>query len=660
MSPIDATPITTVTKMTGPVMALMSWMNASASHSVFSAVSGATMPKTMPPTIASRTQNQSCRARRAGLLRSGGLLPFDERLAPFCERFPFSSGPVAAITPPPAPLPGSKNIHSNIRRSCFGNITVCETMSVVPRTLQGAPELSPAEREALVVLAEHARGSARLDCVWLFTHPLELESESDLSLVARACAESSVPLAEAAARAVVMRTARIDRRRFERGRGVEAAGTRVATATGATSAVSAAGQAGGSGWTLKAEQALTNLVEVAMRVAAEREPEVAAVETAAHAPAAAAVAPVAPARVAAAPVGPPTAASAAAPLLANGDTERSGAYGPGLAASLALFEEPPILAESRARLLEAVEKPRGSLADAVRAVETDIGLALAIVARANRLPGRPRNGIASVPEAIQALGPKAITDLVGDLPGVRPPVAADRVSAAVRRITPHSISTRAAADLLSSRTGAGHRDELRLAALLHDVGKIALASASGTYLDRAIDPSATPGERAGRERRALGIDHAGLGAIALGRIGMPRRITIAVERHHADDADGAAAVIRLADMLAHEARGDVVDPKTLAAAGEALSVKTVDLRDMAYELAREGGPRGIGGEPSPLTPMQQKVLVGLRRGMTYKQIAVDLQVSESTVRSHLHKTYERLGVVDRAQAVLLAMDRGWI
>ena len=54
------------------------------------------------------------------------------------------------------------------------------------------------------------------------------------------------------------------------------------------------------------------------------------------------------------------------------------------------------------------------------------------------------------------------------------------------------------------------------------------------------------------------------------------------------------------------------------------------------------------------------MLLGLRRGRTYKQIAVDLQVSESTVRSHLHKTYERLGVVDRAQAVLLASDRGWI
>ena len=57
--PIDAIPTTTVTKMTGPVIAWMIWMKASASHFAFSAVSGATMPKRMPAAIAIRTQNHS-------------------------------------------------------------------------------------------------------------------------------------------------------------------------------------------------------------------------------------------------------------------------------------------------------------------------------------------------------------------------------------------------------------------------------------------------------------------------------------------------------------------------------------------------------------------------------------------------------------------------
>jgi len=47
--------MTTVTKMTGPVTALISWMNASASHWAFSAASWATRPKVMPATIAMTT-----------------------------------------------------------------------------------------------------------------------------------------------------------------------------------------------------------------------------------------------------------------------------------------------------------------------------------------------------------------------------------------------------------------------------------------------------------------------------------------------------------------------------------------------------------------------------------------------------------------------------
>ena len=53
-------PITTVTKITGPVTVLISWMKASASHFDFFAGPGATRPNTMPATIAMITQNHSC------------------------------------------------------------------------------------------------------------------------------------------------------------------------------------------------------------------------------------------------------------------------------------------------------------------------------------------------------------------------------------------------------------------------------------------------------------------------------------------------------------------------------------------------------------------------------------------------------------------------
>jgi hypothetical protein len=55
MSPSEAMPITTVTKMTGPVAALISWMKASASHWALSACSSNSSPNRIPATIAITT-----------------------------------------------------------------------------------------------------------------------------------------------------------------------------------------------------------------------------------------------------------------------------------------------------------------------------------------------------------------------------------------------------------------------------------------------------------------------------------------------------------------------------------------------------------------------------------------------------------------------------
>ena len=47
------------------------------------------------------------------------------------------------------------------------------------------------------------------------------------------------------------------------------------------------------------------------------------------------------------------------------------------------------------------------------------------------------------------------------------------------------------------------------------------------------------------------------------------------------------------------------------------------------------------------------MLQRLAEGKVYKQIAHELTLSTSTVRTHLHNIYGKLGAVDRAQAVLI-------
>ena len=64
------------------------------------------------------------------------------------------------------------------------------------------------------------------------------------------------------------------------------------------------------------------------------------------------------------------------------------------------------------------------------------------------------------------------------------------------------------------------RDELAVAALLHDVGRLVLAELYG-YEQAFRGPGETPEERARRERRELGIDHALVGAVLVRRWGLP-------------------------------------------------------------------------------------------------------------------------------------------
>lgn len=61
-----------------------------------------------------------------------------------------------------------------------------------------------------------------------------------------------------------------------------------------------------------------------------------------------------------------------------------------------------------------------------------------------------------------------------------------------------------------------------------------------------------------------------------------------------------------------------------------------------------------------LTGREVEILKLLASGMANKQIAYHLKISEKTVRNHVSNIYEKLGIFDRAQAVLYAVRKGLI
>jgi len=61
-----------------------------------------------------------------------------------------------------------------------------------------------------------------------------------------------------------------------------------------------------------------------------------------------------------------------------------------------------------------------------------------------------------------------------------------------------------------------------------------------------------------------------------------------------------------------------------------------------------------------LTDRENEVLTHLAQGMTTKQIASALLLGEETVKTHLARIYQKLGVSDRVQAVAHAIRRGLV
>lgn len=98
------------------------------------------------------------------------------------------------------------------------------------------------------------------------------------------------------------------------------------------------------------------------------------------------------------------------------------------------------------------------------------------------------------------------------------------------------------------------------------------------------------------------------------------------------------------------------------------------IRVMPYEILVEASRRVYAGNkylPPPvvnslanrtpnsdLSPREREVLSLIVSGRSNKQIAIILRITEATVKSHVSVILDRLGVDDRTQAVITALQRG--
>jgi DNA-binding NarL/FixJ family response regulator len=104
----------------------------------------------------------------------------------------------------------------------------------------------------------------------------------------------------------------------------------------------------------------------------------------------------------------------------------------------------------------------------------------------------------------------------------------------------------------------------------------------------------------------------------------------------------------------------LADGIRLIAQGEALLAPSATRR-LIHEFARTAPARR---EPPPaldeLTPRELEVFRLIARGRSNGEIAAELFVGETTVKTHVTRILMKLGVRDRVQAVVLAYETGVI
>ncbi|HEU5156236.1 MAG TPA: response regulator transcription factor [Streptosporangiaceae bacterium] len=105
---------------------------------------------------------------------------------------------------------------------------------------------------------------------------------------------------------------------------------------------------------------------------------------------------------------------------------------------------------------------------------------------------------------------------------------------------------------------------------------------------------------------------------------------------------------------------DLVGAVRVVARGDALLAPQVTSRLIReFTRQRRTAPRPLA-ELTSLTARETEVLVLIAGGLSNAEIAARLVVSEHTVKTHVARVFTKLGLRDRAQAVMLAYESGLV
>ena len=104
---------------------------------------------------------------------------------------------------------------------------------------------------------------------------------------------------------------------------------------------------------------------------------------------------------------------------------------------------------------------------------------------------------------------------------------------------------------------------------------------------------------------------------------------------------------------------DLIAAVRVVAAGDGLIAPTITKR-LIEQFARMAPPSAPPAGLAELTPRELEVLTLVARGLSNRELATELVISEATVKTHVKRVLSKLGARDRVQAVVVAYEAGLV
>lgn len=181
------------------------------------------------------------------------------------------------------------------------------------------------------------------------------------------------------------------------------------------------------------------------------------------------------------------------------------------------------------------------------------------------------------------------------------------------------------------------------------------AALIGSAPDIEVIATAANGAEAVQLARDLGPD------VVVMDVRMPvlDGITATAELRTEVPARSRPRVLVLVLVLKDAGAAEFVRAVRLVAAGEALLAPSVTRR-LIEEFTRRRRPTTTPSALEVLTARERDVLAAVARGLSNAEVASELVVAEETVKTHVSRILAKLGLRDRAQAIVAAYNAGLV